>query len=84
MVQQGKERAEEMRFCGIYRCKQCGSVFSANELKNLQYETVRGLFSSTNENNAAKCVKVTMEMIVHRCDPVTVGVCEQIGWVKYK
>lgn len=73
-----------MRFFGIYRCKQCGSVFSANELKSLQYETVRGLFSSTNENNAAKCAEVTMEMIVHRCDPVAVGVCEQIGWVKYE
>lgn len=73
-----------MSFCGLYKCKQCGSIFSANELKNLQYETVRGLFSGTNENNAAKCAKVKMEMIVHRCDHVTVGVCEQIGWMKYE
>ena len=73
-----------MSFCGLYKCKQCGSVFSANELKNLQYEMVSWLFSNTNENNAAKCTKETMEMIVHKCDPITVGICEQIGWMKYE
>ena len=73
-----------MRFCCIYRCKQCGSVFSTNELRNLPYETVCGLLSSTSEVNAVKFARETRETIIHRCDPVTVGVCEQIGWRKYE
>ena len=71
-----------MSFCGLYKCKQCGSVFSDNELKNLPDETVCELLSNTNENDAAKCAKFTRETIIHRCDPQTVGLCEFIGWRK--
>ena len=73
-----------MRFCGIYKCKQCGSVFSTNELRDLPYETVYGLLSSTSEVNAVKFARETRETIIHRCDPDTVGVCEHIGWRKYE
>jgi len=73
-----------MRFCGLYKCKQCGSVFSTNELRDLPYVTVCELFSNANEVNAVKCVKVTREEIVHRCDPDTVGICEHVGWRKYE
>lgn len=73
-----------MRFYGIYKCKQCGSVFSTNELRDLPYETVCGLLSSKSEVDAVKFARETRESIIHRCDPDTVGICEQIGWRKYE
>ena len=71
-----------MTLLGIYRCKQCHAVFNIATFGNLSRSTAEKIFEKTKTVNVFISGEVPIEIVTHRCDPVTAGECERIGWRK--
>lgn len=71
-----------MTLLGIYRCKQCHAVFNVSGFGSLSRSAAEKLFEKTKTVTVFISGEMPDEIVAHRCDPVTVGECERIGWRK--
>lgn len=70
---------------GVYRCKQCGAVFNAeNKLDDIFEDGLKFAFINEDPIISILPYKSSGNAIVHRCDYSTIGMCELIGWRKIK
>lgn len=69
----------------VYKCKQCDAILDSDGFLILPENILGEVFKSKEKGfvyrmpiNAYR----TGDIAIHRCDPVTIGVCELIGWRK--
>lgn len=69
----------------VYKCKQCDAILDSNGFLILPENILDGIFESKERGFVYKLpinAYRTGYIAIHRCDPVTIGVCELIGWRK--
>lgn len=69
----------------VYKCKQCDAILDSDGFLILPENILDGVFESKEKGfvyrppiNAYRAG----DIVIHRCDPVTIGVCKLIGWRK--
>lgn len=69
----------------VYKCKQCDAILDSDGFLILPKNILDEIFESKEKGFVYKPsigAYRTENMVVHRCDPKTIGVCELIGWRK--
>lgn len=69
----------------VYKCKQCDAIFDSDGFLILPENILDGVLESKEKGFVYRPSieeQRTGDIVIHRCDPVTIGVCELIGWRK--
>ena len=73
-----------MKRASVYRCKKCHALLDCDELVLLTEIGFDQAFALKSKGIAYKPIteSTTTKIIIHRCDPENIGICELIGWRK--
>ena len=74
-----------MKRCSVWRCKQCDTILDSYGFLILPENILDEFFESEEKGFVYRPPieeQRTGDIVIHRCDPVTIGVCELIGWRK--
>lgn len=69
----------------VYKCKQCDAILDSDGFLILPENILDGVLESKEKGFVYRPSieeQRTGDIVIHRCDPVTIGVCELIGWRK--
>ncbi len=69
----------------IYKCKQCNAILDSDGFLILPENILDKVFELKEKGFIYRPpinTYRTGNVVIHRCDPVTIGVCELIGWRK--
>lgn len=69
----------------VYKCKQCGAILDSDGFLILPENILDEIFGSKEKGFVYRPSieeHRTGDIVIHRCDPVTIGVCKLIGWRK--
>lgn len=74
-----------MKKACVYKCKQCDAILDSDGFLILPENILDEVFKSKEKGFVYRMpinAYGTGDIAIHRCDPVTIGVCELIGWRK--